>query len=1195
MKQKMIRPVFRRISLVLLIIVFFTAATSDFYTTPVNAQEEKAVTSFSTDDPIAEASIKNSLPTNPTQSKQVELLGLSTDQPSRTALSGEEVDKNKNPLGPDTLVLNRTYQLAYTYEANNKDQLNVYNNPIGADRISINKNRISSNTSANSGKLDALHKNIIAVDTDGDGTQEVANIAYEYIPSSKVYSLVLYISDFNNLTGNGEPTTSEFYSISLSKDYPNNDLTFANDAIKSTSGDFDQDGIDEIAIATGSSVFLCKATMSSYKVISSAKYSSSVGDIKALDTDKDGFPELLITKNSSDHEAATLMIHNGTKLSSPDYSIELALGDTTFTTATVDVGDLLGDGDNTIVIGGNSKVKKGKSTTVIGLITYIKYHPETNSYDEALTKIYSMLSDSKTSFKAVRSNFDVKCVSLATPVPGTPEAVILGGYIFNYDQVNDAFKRLTINTYSNNSTKDFALGVSGPMPGNSSKKAEDNITNVNYDSDETYILETLVGNFDGNSSGKEQIIMLHYNNWYDKKLVYITQCFMKDDKTITSNLNQVSQITKSNAYTYPSISAVDVYNHGTKLKFLSDRSSFVYSQPVVTAVLGASPYYKELEDITVGLGNVNTTYGTGSESETSSTNGVSVSAGVSFGYENSVSIFGIELFRYSFEASVESSLSSGWSNASSVSKEISYTNYYADDAVIFTVVPYDAYVYEATVWNSETKKYETGEVLMQIPYTPMTTMMTVEDYNKAVETIPNAPIITPDVLDHTIGDPRSYPRSSKGLSNVSNQDVLMVASKDEDAFQLCGTGNGYTEQSITKASMKGKSFHFEETIELSYRVGVGGFTAGTSTGVGHSNSLSITSSASTTRSGCVANVPSSYSQYQFSWALVAYHYNLKAGDSYQECMVISYICKPIRDDYPPKVPSNLKVSSQDLNSIKLRWDPAEGVAGYSILRSTTMDGPYTIVSSVDGKNTTTFNDTTIGRNQDYYYQIKAFNSKLARPTESLAVSSLYVTDMQIKTQPKLSYSEYDSLDLSALVVALVLNNDTTANVSYPDFEKYNISTSLNHGIELDAANTGIPITVKYLPNNVSTNTKGLSIKAYNPYPIELTVHFIVGSTEDAIALVPGKQLKAAITMENTTTSNLAAVVTLALYDNKGTMVQYAVTAKTVAANKSTDCSNTLTLPSNVDGYTAKVFVWDGTSLSSSSLIPLAEVIQIPAN
>ncbi len=1195
MKPKKLRFVLRKLPLVLLIIIAFTVNITDFTTTSVKAQEVNTVTSFSTDDPIVEASIENSLPSNPTQSKQVELLGLSTEQPSRIAPNGEEVDKNKNPLGPDTVVINRTYQLAYTYEANNKDQLGVYNNPIGADRISINRNLISSNISANSGKLDALHKDIVAVDTDGNGTQEVANIAYEYIPSSKVYSLELYISDYNKLTDNGAPTTSEFYSIRLFKDYPNNDLTFKNDAIKSAAGDFDQDGIDEIAIATGADVFLCKATMSNCKVISSTKYSSSVGDIKALDTDQDGFPELLITKDSSDHQAATLMIYNGTDLSSPDYSIALALGDSAFTTATVDVGDLLGDGDNTLVIGGKTTLKKGKSTTILGLITYIKYYPETKTYDEALTKIYSMLSDSKTSFKAVRSNFDVKCISLATPVPGTPESVILGGYIFNYDQVNDTFKRQTINSYSNNSTKDYALGVSGPMPGNSSKKAEDNITNVNYDADETYILDTLVGNFDGNGSGKEQIILLHYNDWYDKKLVYITQCYMKEDGTITSNLNEISQITKKNPYTYPSIGAVDVYNHGTRLKYLPDRSSFVYSNPVVTAVLGASPYYKELEDITAALGNVDTTYGTGSESETSTTNGVSVSAGVSFGYENSVSVFGIELFSYSFETSVTRSLSSDWSTASSVSKEIAYTNYYTDDAVILTVVPYDIYVYEARVWNSMTGKYETGEIVMQIPYTPMTTMMTVDHYNKAAEAIPNAPIITPDVLDHTVGDPRSYPRSSRGLSNVSNRDVLLAGSNDDNSFIGCGIGNSSVEQSITSTSTTGKSFDYEETIDVSFSVSIGGVKSGVNAGAGHSHSLSITSSKYTTRSGSAASVPSSYSQYQFNWALVAYNYNLKAGDSHQKCTVISYICKPIGNDYPPKVPNNLKMSSQNLTSTQLRWDPAEGAAGYSILRSTTKDGPYSVISSVNGKNTNIFNDITIERKQDYYYQIKAFNSKLAMPTEALAVSSLYVTDMRIKTQPRLSYPEYDSLDLSALVIALVLNNNTTVNVRYPDFEQYNISTSLAHGIELDATNTGIPITVKYEPNYISANTDSLSIKAYNPYPIGLTVHFTIGTTVDAIALVPGKELEASITMENTTSSDLPVVVTLALYDNMGTMVQYAVTAKTVAANKTTNCNNTVTLPSNVNGYTAKVFVWDGTSLSSSSLTPLAEVIQIPAN
>ena len=46
--------------------------------------------------------------------QQAAKLGLPTDQPSRLSPSGKEIDKNQNPLGPDLLVTNRIYSLAYS-------------------------------------------------------------------------------------------------------------------------------------------------------------------------------------------------------------------------------------------------------------------------------------------------------------------------------------------------------------------------------------------------------------------------------------------------------------------------------------------------------------------------------------------------------------------------------------------------------------------------------------------------------------------------------------------------------------------------------------------------------------------------------------------------------------------------------------------------------------------------------------------------------------------------------------------------------------------------------------------------------------------------------------------------------------------------------------------------------------------------
>lgn len=1176
MKNRKSTMVIGKFITALLIIAFLSEPFHGDFRTAAKAATTDTSQAVSSDNAVTEVTKANSLPSDAKQEEQQELLGLPAEQPARISPGGREVNKNENPLGPNTVVLNRNYQLAYTLETSNKDTLNVYNNSIASPVISFDS-AIASTTSSISNSFDAYHKKLVAVDTDGNGTQEVANIGFTGSQSAG-YKLQLYISDYNQRTDAKAPVTSSLYTITTIKTYPGNDTSYNNsNPFKCTAGDIDHDGKDEIAVTFGNNVYICKAALSSFQLKTSKQFSDNIGDIDLLDSNGDGFPELLIT-TENEKNAAHLMIYNKVNLSDAVYNIELSLGDTAFATASADRGDIFGDGEKNIVIGGKTLGNRAA-------LTYIKYDPETEGYDSELDKIFDM--ESKTSFDAVRTEYDIKCAALAVPTEGTPESVVFGGYIFNYNKDTKEFDRKSISTYYENSGR----GVTG----NPSNKSEDNITDTNNKKDDTYIIDTLVGNFDGNTEGKEQVIMLHRNHWYDNKMFYLTECYMENDGKITARLREVCDV-KRNAYYYPAFCPVDVYNHSTKLKLLSDKSSFEYSKPVITAVLGASPYYKELEDYQdYAYTNVGTTYGTGTEDESSTSNGVTASVGLSFGFETGVDIFGLISFELEFETQVTNTFTNNWSTATSISKEISYTNYYDSDAVVLTVVPNDVYVYEATAWNDKTREYETGQIVMQVPYSPLTTVMTVEDYNKAAEKIDDAPRITADVLKHTVGDPRSYPSSSSGLTNVKGMDVLKIAKSDNDSFIGSGVGNSSIEQSITSAKVSSYSFDYELNIDVSVKEKIGSLTFGTSAGAGYTHGLSISSTKSTTRIGSVGSVPSACRQYQFKWALVVYNYDLPAGKSTQRCTVVNYICRPLGSDYPPKSPQNLVLKDQDIKSISLSWDKADGATGYNILRSATENGDYSVVGTVSGVNTNSYKDVTIEANKNYYYKLVSFNSIIAIPTEPLSVPGLYATDIKIKTQPKLTYKQYDQLDLSALVVTLTLSNEKITDINYSDFISYNITTSMENGIELDSDNSGTPITVKYNTGGISTNTNNLTIRGSSSYPIALSVNFVVGNTSNAVVLSPGKLLNANITMENTSSSDLAVTAYLVLYDEKGTMLQYSASSKTVQSGKTVSCSNQFTLPSNITGYTAKVFVWDGTNLTSSNLTPLSDVVQIPAS
>ena len=1130
-----------------------------------------------------EVSDTNSLPSDENQDQQTEALGLSTEQPSRVSPSGEEVDKNNNPLGPDTVVLNPTYQLAVSMGKNTGDNLTVYDDPIGTSKIDFNK-PLTKTSSESSKSFKCTYKETVAVDVDGDGKQGVANIGF-----SKS-DLVLYISEFNNATGTviSSPIykLESFYIpdmiIRSNKIYNN----FTGSQIRATSGDFNHDGSDEIAINVSHITYIYKVTMNSCTLLSKKDYRTNISDINALDTNNDGYPELVVTTQGIDTTASCLYFYDGVKsngsinLASPSYSLNLAIGNNHFVKASVDIGNLFGDDDKTIVIAGITK----EGTYCI---SYIKYNPDTEKYDTSLPKFYSMQSDSKTSFNAMIDSYVIKCVSLTTPKDGFPEYVVFGGYIFLYNEKTDAFERQLVTTYTEDSSTPRA---------NNADTAESNITNVNKDKDEGIVIDTLVGNFDGNSTGKEQIILLNYNEWYTHNdYVYITQCYMNDKGEIVVNLREMYNSSEGD-YQIASICAVDVLNQGTKLKFIPSRSTFAYSDPVIIAILGASPYFEEIEKEYASLGNVSTTYGTSNSSENSNSYGFSVNAGASIGFEEGLGIFGLDFLKASVEYSVMNTFTASWASSTSIEKSVAYTNYYTDDAVVLTVIPYDIYSYEVTTWNSEKNKYETDEMTLQIPYSPITTMMTVEDYNSTVESMSDAPVITKDVLQHTVGDPRTYPSSSKGLSNIPGQDSLTADANDSKSFTGTGVGNNSTEQTITSSSSAEKTYDYVLELSVTQKRSVAGFTSGITLGAGFNTNVVITSTNSTTRSGSVASVPSSFKQYQFNWALVAYNYNLKSksGNVIQSCPVISYICKPYTSTYPPKVPQNLVMESKDISSVSLSWEASEKATNYIVLRSESEDGKFTAISTVNGNRTNTFTDTSIEKGKDYYYSISANNGTISSiPSDILYVPAVNVKELRIKNQPKLTYKEYDTLNLSSLVITMVMDNGSLLDVKYADFENYNLSTNLQNGIELDSSNNGFSILVTYTPDNLSASTGKLVIKEEGNYPISMNVSFAVGNIEDATYLIPEKELTANISLENTTDSVIPVVVILALYDENGSMVDFTSQTPSLVGNSITELSGSLTLPLKVTGYTAKVFVWEGTSMTTSSLIPLSDSIILP--
>ena len=509
----------------------------------------------------------------------------------------------------------------------------------------------------------------ITADTDGDGKDEVINVYWS--SSSRVGVTITQYIDDTTRTGMKKTVTNNYPQVgtdaSMFQGMPG--VIDKYRFIYAVSGDFDHDGQDEVAIGRGDTIALCRITTTNLTVLSTLRLSKSsesfrtmardgnfggrintlmVNNMLAADLDDDGFKELFITAGRSfvlkvaddtdedinDYERGDLsylMIFRYTSdvstLSEPTVELTAKAGENTvyIDNPGLDMGDIFGDGEEELVIGGRLFGRKDNSN--VGLTT-LHYDPESDAYQTGLkdNRLYTFVSDD---FKAVQNKLGVKCVNF------DPAAflsfVVLGGFIYKYNPETDAFDKQSINAVNNSGLKV-----------NSEAKSKNNLTNTNASKDKTYILDMISGNFNErtlDSIGRdtsEQLVVLHHNEWYDSRRIYVTTVGMTDGVLYAYMKQQINN--RTNGYYY-SICAPDIYDRGLQMEFIPEKSEFIFSDPMVVAVLAATPYYDELMDEYESVGNAKTLFGTEKSRSSSQSHGLSVSASFICGYEFSVNLF----------------------------------------------------------------------------------------------------------------------------------------------------------------------------------------------------------------------------------------------------------------------------------------------------------------------------------------------------------------------------------------------------------------------------------------------------------------------------------------------------------------------------------------------------------------------------
>lgn len=115
---------------------------------------------------------------------------------------------------------------------------------------------------------------------------------------------------------------------------------------------------------------------------------------------------------------------------------------------------------------------------------------------------------------------------------------------------------------------------------------------------------------------------------------------------------------------------------------------------------------------------------------------------------------------------------------------------------------------------------------------------------------------------------------------------------------------------------------------------------------------------------------------------ITYSFNVKASNDIGSSSKSSSVSKKILPPTPSK-PKAVKVSS----GIKVSWTPKDYATGYKIYRSTSKNGTYSLIKTLNNHTSKSFTDKNVKKNKGYYYKIVCF--KKSGKKEYLSPKSNY--------------------------------------------------------------------------------------------------------------------------------------------------------------------------------------------------------------
>ena len=527
-----------------------------------------------------------------------------------------------------------------------------------------------------------------------------------------------------------------------------------------------------------------------------------------------------------------------------------------------------------------------------------------------------------------------------------------------------------------------------------------------------------VGNFDGNTAGREQVVftiaLKHANNNQSHLLTGYMRGINYNDTTVNGEIKEygtaggydclvpTDSYVNTNAQNAVSflVIPVDKNNDGVLAKYRG--VTYAYTDPDVKAVLQAAPYFDEVMD----AGNNETEYVLTESYELSDWDSDSVS--FSIGYSTEFKFLGGEAsietgYALDWTKSFERSLHEEWSQSFSAQ---------AYNSVVVSRTP--VFVYEYDIQNADGTWNDKTVMQTAIPQGPVYEQLSVDaynkfatEYNKYMADRTNKPTcylleeIVPAAnwMDGNEGDPYRYNHDGWDALNPDIQ--ASAISKSEFALGYNGTLDkvAWTKENTTTKSVEmSHGFFFNSSIKWGdEKVGMHGVTTsleysdgkGNSTSKGTAVGASCTVTSLDKQSLVAEGIPAPVvDAYRFHWTLGQWQRHL-SGAANNKTPFIGYSVTNLSS--PPRAIDNLDKTitrGEGIFDLKLSWTKPDcenghpAITGYYVY-SKDENGAYTKVSEKLSAEATEYEIKTLDLNGKYTYVVTTVATVDSKDYESV--------------------------------------------------------------------------------------------------------------------------------------------------------------------------------------------------------------------